>query len=170
MSKKTRSITLSALFAALTLVSLFFASLWPSGELGLAAFSSIFVAAAIIEQGAAAGVFVFIGGAVLGLVLFPGFPAPLYYASFFGYYPIIKSLIERVKFIPLQWVLKLAVFNAALVVMYYLLKNLVFDVGGYSPGFLIICPAGSAVFVLFDYGFTKVIRLYEYRIHGKFGR
>lgn len=167
MNRKFRKLTLSALLTALTMVSLFFAAMWPSGELGLAAFSSVFAAAAIIEEGVAAGVSVFVCSAALSLILFPGIPAPLFYISFFGYYPVFKSLIERVKARPVRLLLKLCVFNAALAVMYYSLSALVISFRGYSPGYIVLCVSGSAVFLAFDYGFTKIIRLYEYRIHGR---
>ena len=170
MNKQTRKLTLSALFSALAVVSLFFAVLWPSGELALAAFSSIFVAAAIIEEGISAGVYVYVCGSVLSLILFPGMPSPLFFAVFFGYYPVIKSFIERVRFAALQWVLKLAVFNCALAAIYFFVKDVVFSFGDYSPGLLVICVVGSALLALFDYGFSKVIWLYMYQVHSRFKR
>ena len=167
MNKKTRSLTLSALFSALTVISLFIASVWPTGQLGLAAFSSLFAAAAIIESGLGAGVYVFICSALLSMLLLSNRTAPLLYTLFFGYYPVLKSLIERIAAVPLQWALKLAVFNAALIAIYFLLRELFFDFGGYKPGLIIYCLAGSAVFALFDYGFSKVITLYDTRVHNR---
>ena len=136
----------------------------------MAAFSSIFVAAAIIEEGISAGLYVYVCGSVLGLILFPGVPSPLFFAAFFGYYPVLKSFIERVRPVVLQWVLKLAVYNCALVAIYFFVKDIVFDFGDYSPGLLVICTAGSALLAFFDYGFSKVIWLYMDRVHGKFKR
>jgi len=169
MNRKTRALTLSAFFSALAVISLFFATLWPSGELGLAAFSSIFVAAAIIEEGLAAGVSVYICSAFLSVLLLSARAAPLFYALFFGYYPVIKSLAERFKAIPVQWLIKLIVFNAVTALMYLFIRDL-FDFGEYAPGLPLICLGGSVIFAVFDYGFTKVIRLYEYRIHRKRGK
>jgi len=166
MNRKTRALTLSALFSAFAVISLFFATLWPSGELGLAAFSSIFVAAAIIEEGLAAGVSVYICSALLSLLLLSARAAPLFYALFFGYYPVIKSLAERIKTLPIQWIIKLLVFNAVVALMYTFIRDL-FDFGDYAPGLPLICLGGSVIFAIFDYGFTKVIRMYEYRVHGK---
>ena len=166
MSRKTRVLTLSALFSALTVISLFFATLWPSGELGLAAFASIFVAAAIIEEGLAAGVSVYICSALLSVLLLSTRAAPLFYALFFGYYPVIKSLAERCKTLPLQWIIKLIAFNAVAALMYLFIRDL-FGFGDYTPGLPLICLGGSVIFAIFDYGFTKVIRLYEYRVHRK---
>ena len=164
MKRKTRSITLSALFAALAVASLYFASVWPTGQLGLTAFSSLFVTAAIIEAGVIAGVNVFIICSVLGLLVLPDKGAPLLFALFFGYYPIIKSLVEKIKSIAIQWVLKIIVFNAALSIIFVFLREVLSDLGEYAPGAIVIYLVGNVVFVLFDYGYSKVIWFYMNRI------
>ena len=164
MQKKTRTLTLSALFSALTVVSLYIATVWPTGQLGLVAFSSIFAAAAVIESGLVSGVYVYILGSALGMLMFPGRAAPLLYILFFGYYPVVKSLIERVRGTHLQWVLKLLVFNLSLSVIWFLLRELVFDFGDNTPNAILLYLVGSIVFVLFDHGFTKVIWLYISRV------
>ncbi|MDR0491680.1 MAG: hypothetical protein LBH28_10605 [Oscillospiraceae bacterium] len=164
MNKKTRTLALSAILSAFAFISLFIASVWPAAQMSLAAFSSIFVAAAVIESSLSAGVYVFVCSSLLSIILLPDKTASLLFILFFGYYPVIKSLIERLGAIPLQWLLKLVVFNAALSVVYFFLKELIFDFGDDSPGLLIVYIAGSAIFALFDYGFTKAIRLYMYRV------
>jgi hypothetical protein len=164
MGGKTRALTLSSLFTALTVVSLFIASVWPSGQLALAAVSSLFVAAAVIENSIRAGILVFVCGALLSMLLIPDKTAPLLFTLFFGYYPIVKSLIERINQTLLQWVLKLAVFNAALSAMFFLLTEFIFDFGDYSPSFVVVCIAGSLVFALFDYGYSKLVWFYMNRV------
>ncbi|MCL1835726.1 MAG: hypothetical protein FWG48_06140 [Oscillospiraceae bacterium] len=164
---KTRTLTLSALLAALTLVSHFAATVWPSGDLSIAAFSAIFTAAAVIESGIGAGFYVFACSSLLSLLVMPSKSVSFLYLMFFGYYPIAKNFIERVRSMPAQWALKIALFNVALLLMYLLIKELVFDFGSYSPGYLIIAAAGTAIFALYDYGFSKVISLYMTRVHKK---
>ena len=170
MKKGTRALTLCAIMSALTVISLFIATVWPSGQLGLAAFSSLFTAAAIIESGAPVGIYVYISSTLVGLLILPLDLPILVYAMFFGYYPVVKALIERIEARVVQWILKLIVFNAALCAVYLFLREIRYDFGEYAPGLFLICLIGSAVFVLFDYGFSKVIGLYIFRIHGKFGR
>ena len=99
MSKKTRNLTLSALFAAFTVISLYFASIWPTGLFGLVAFSSLFATAAVIDAGLASGISVFLVSSILGMLIIPDKAAPLLYIFFFGYYPVVKSLIERIRYI-----------------------------------------------------------------------
>ena len=168
MSKRTRKLALSALFAALAVMLLYFASIWPTGQVGLAAVAAAFTAAAVIEAGLVSGVYVYIVGSALSLLLMPGRAAPLLYALFFGYYPVLKSLIERIGWIAAQWALKLLAFNAALTAAWFLLGELLFGTRENMPGAIAIYLAGNAVFALFDYGFTKVIWLYTNRV-SRFG-
>jgi len=164
MNRKTRGITLAALFAALAVASLYFASVWPTGQLGLTAFSSLFVTAAIIEAGIIAGINVFVICSVLGLLILPDKGAPLLFVLFFGYYPIIKSLVEKIGSIAIQWILKIVVFNIALSIILIFLREVILDLGEYAPGDIIIYLIGNAVFLLFDYGYSKVIWFYMNRI------
>ena len=164
MSKKTRVITLTAIFTALTLVSLYIASVWPTGLFGLVAVSSLFVAGAIIEKGIIPGLYVYICSSVLGMLIVPDKAAPLLFILFFGYYPVIKSLTERLKNNALQWILKLAVFNAALTVIWFFTGFLILSQRENLPPIVLIYVLGSIVFVLFDYGYTKVIWLYINRV------
>jgi len=154
----------SALIAALTVILLYFASIWPTGKIGLVAAASLFTAAAVVEAGLLSGLYVYIVSAALGMLIIPDRSAAILYVLFFGYYPIIKSLIERIGLIFLQWILKLAVFNTALTVIWFLLRELVLDFWESTPDVIIVYLGGSAVFALFDYGFTKVIWLYINRV------
>jgi len=165
MDRKTRALTLSALFAALSIVFLYVASIWPTGQLGFAAAASLFVAAAVIESGLGYGLSVYIAGAALGMLLLPNKDPPLLYVLFFGYYPLLKDLVERIRLKPAQWALKLVVFNAALTVIWYLLKVLVFDFAETPFGIALLYIGGNAVFTLFDIGYSKVIRFYTERVH-----
>jgi len=164
MNKKTRRLTLSAIFAALTVISLYIASVWPTGLFGLVAFASLFGAATVVEAGIIPGLYVYIVSSILGMLLVPNKAAPLLYIFFFGYYPVVKSLIERIDAAILQWALKLLVFNVSLTVIWFFFKGLIFNFGDNPPDLIILYLGGSAVFALFDYGYTKVIWLYINRI------
>ncbi|MCL2392393.1 MAG: hypothetical protein FWC66_07280 [Oscillospiraceae bacterium] len=164
MNKKTRSLTLAALFTALTVVLLYIASLWPTGQLGLVAVASLLVAAAVIESGLSFGIFVFVASSALSLLLIPNRVAALLFIVFLGYYPVLKSLIEQRRGNLLQWALKLAVFNAALTIVWFLMRHLLIGFFGDLPGIWLVYLGGNIVFLFFDYGFTKLIWFYINRI------
>ena len=169
MSRKTRVITLSALFAALSVISLYVASIWPTGRFGLVAFSSLFVAAAVCETGLVSGLYVFIITSALGMLILPDKSAPLLYTLFFGYYPVVKSLVERIRSRVAQWILKLLVFNASLLVIWFFFRTLVFGVDFETVTVLLVYIGCNIIFVIFDYGFSKVIGFYLDRISGRTG-
>ena len=164
MDKKTRIITYSALFSALAVVSLYFASVWPTGLLGLVAFASLFVAAAVIDMGIAPSIYVFAASSALGMLILPNKAAPILFISFFGYYPIIKCLIEKIPRVSIQWILKLLAFNAALTIIWFFIRELAFGFVENPPNIIVLYIISSAVFALFDYGYTKVVWLYIDRV------
>jgi len=164
MSKKTRAVTLSALFSALSLVVLYIASISPTGQIGIVALASLFVAAAVIELGVSSALNVYAVSSALAMLLLPNRIAPLLYVSFFGYYPVVKSLIERIESAVLRWALKLAVFNAALTAVWFMLGELVFDFGELEIPLALVYLGGSVIFAVYDFGFTKVVWFYQERV------
>ena len=164
MNRTARTITLSAVMTALTVVFLFLANILPTGRLGIIAVASLFVTAAVIEAGISAGVFVFVGSGILAALILPEKTTALLFAVFFGYYPLIKSLAERLKKTVLTWAVKIAVFNAALTVIWFIFRKLLFELDTLSLNALVIYALGNILFVLFDIGLTKLISLYIVRI------
>ena len=156
---------MSALFSALCLVSLYIAAVWPTGQLGIAAFASLFVAAAVIETGFGYSISVYIVSSALGMLLLPNKIPPLLFVLFFGFYPILKNLFERLGSLFAQWLLKLVVFNASLTVMIFLIGELFVAFTSLRFGLVMLYVAGNAVFALFDYGYSKVVLFYMDRIH-----
>ena len=160
MTKKTRNMTLSALFSALSVIALFLVSLWPTGQLGFAAVSSLFVAAAVIEMGVAPGICVFAISAAISLLVVPDRSATLLYILFFGYYPIVKHLTERTGRALLRWVTRLAIFNASLTVILLFLRELFISFSIDTVAIILLYLCGNAVFIVFDHGYSKLIRYY----------
>jgi hypothetical protein len=163
VDNRTRVITRGAVLLALTVVFQYAARALPTGQLGFLAVSSLFTAAAVIEGGHLTGLLVYIGGAALGALLANGTPVIWLYALFFGYYPIVKSLAERVKrrTAALAWAIKLAVFNAAVTAVYYLVT---FAILGLRFNAIVVYLAGNAAFALYDLGLSKLIGVYITRI------
>lgn len=164
MKGRTRTITLSALLTALTVVFLYLGNILPTVRLGFTAASSLFAVAAVIECGLGAAVFVFIGSSVLGALILPDKTPILLYALFFGYYPIIKSLAERLHSFILNWALKVGVFNAALTAAWFLFRSIFFNAALLETSGIVIYAGGNLAFVLFDIGMTRLIGLYIVRI------
>ena len=92
-----------------------------------------------------------------------------------GYYPVLKSLIERINRQAIEWVLKLVVFNIAAVVSYYI-TSFVLDIqlddfgvfGRY--GALIFLIILNVVFVIYDFAISRVGTYYIISLHDKVKR
>ena len=161
---RVRRLTLAAMLTALSAAVLFFAGLVPSGKLGLTAIAGLIPAVAVLEGGIRTGFLCYAGTSLLSLVLLPGKLPALLYAILLGHYPMLKSLIERLRRRPLEWLCKLALANA----LFFLLRRLVWALLSPSlPEALsaawLYYLAGSAAFVAYDFGFSRLIALYRSR-------
>lgn len=96
----------------------------------------------------------------------------LMYICLFGYYPIVKALIEKINKPVIEWILKLAVFNAAAIMIYSVFAGMFgVSIDDFSTlgkyGAYIFLGFGNAVFVLYDITVSRLSGTYIYRIHPK---
>lgn len=165
-SKGAALISLDAVLTALGLIGLYGASITPSGRLGLTAAAGLFPAAAVVSGGISAGILCYAATGLLALLLVPEKSCAILYLSFFGFYPLCKHWIEKLKKLPLEWLCKLALFNAALAVYWLLFRALLLSqLPAAFESLWVFCLVGNLAFVLYDLGFSKLISFYLTRIH-----
>ena len=162
MKPSTKKVTRLALLTAVGTVFLLLANVLPTGRLALLAVSSFPVCAALLMYGAgwAAGIYGLIS--LLGMLLFPG-TAAIAYAAFFGYYPVIKSLLERLHNTTLVWVLKYALYVVVFVFYWILVSRMVIVEQGTMPVYL-LAIVGAAAFFVYDRCYSVLIQLYLQKI------
>ena len=89
----------------------------------------------------------------------------LLYLIFFGLYPMIKSLCERVPALALGWLCKLGFFNVVLALFWFALRAVLLP---FLPQALTgpgaVWLAGNVAFVIYDVGFSKLIAFYISRV------
>ena len=161
---RARRIALTGILTGLFTGLLYLSALIPTSYIGTVAAASLFAFAAVIETGLAGGAFVFAGTTVLGFLLVPMKSAVLLYALFFGYYPIVKSLAERIKSRLCGWAVKLAVMNAALTVMLFVFSGLVLSGDFFSRSYPLVYLVFNVCFIVFDFGVSRLIVFYSARI------
>ncbi len=119
--------------------------------------------------GAKDAVLVYAATSILSLILVPEKESVLMFALFFGYYPIIKSSLDKLKIKPLRFLLKLLIFNASIAVI-ELLCVFVFNIpffeeGVFSYALLIgFAAAMNFTFIMYDYLLKIFLVLYEKKI------
>jgi len=84
----------------------------------------------------------------------------LVYILLFGHYPITKSLAERTGKPFLEWLIKLAVFNAALTAAVLIFSALIYDLAGRELLLPVLYLVGNAAFVLYDMAFSGIVDMY----------
>ena len=161
-----RRTALGAVFAALSLVILWLGCLAPSGRLGMAALSGLVPAAAVVSGGMGAGFLCYGACGLLTLLLVPDKGMALLYVLFFGLYPMVKSLAERRKSWAAGLCIKLAFFNLVLAVFLLFLRGMFLALlpGALAEGNWLVWPVGNAVFLAYDYGFSRLISFYMARV------
>lgn len=151
---------------ALALVLLYVGSVAPTGNWGIVAAAGLFPAAAVASVGLKAGFLCWTGVSVLAFFLIPDKFCVLLFAALFGLYPMIKSLAEQLKRKPVEYLLKLAFFNAAFTLAYLTMRGAVMDSLPLvlESSIWLLYLAGNVVFLLYDYGFSRLIAFYIARI------
>lgn len=100
--KTSFKVALGGAVAALGLVLMFMTALIPFGTYAFPTFAGILTVVIVIEIGYGYAVAVYAATAILSFLLVPDKEAALMYAIFFGFYPILKGLIERLPTSPLS--------------------------------------------------------------------
>lgn len=163
--KKTVKLALSSVIAALSVVFMVLTGLIPIGTYAAPCFVGFFLAIIVLEAGYSYSVSVFVVVSVLSFLLSSDKEACLYYTAFFGIYPILKGLIERVSKVYLQYILKFLTFNISMILTFFvsiyvlMIPKESFEVFGfYLPWAFLL--AGNFIFIIYDIAFTRIISTY----------
>lgn len=148
----------------LTIVSLYLASILPTNRLLFFGLSSIFLAIVVIEFGTKFAFINFISASILGLILVYNKLILVPYILFFGYYGIVKYIIEKINNIVFEWILKLLIYNCALYLIFlFTIKLLMEDIKVNLPIWVLIILV-EVVFIAYDFGFSVAISYYKDKI------
>lgn len=151
--------------SALSLIFLYLSALVPTGSMGVVAVAGLLPAGAVVSCGLGAGFFCYGAAGLLGLLLLPNKVNAVLYLLFFGLWPMIKCLIERLRRLPLELILKLLCFNLILSLFWFGLRAAFLP---FLPAMLsetpLVYAAGNVAFLVYDFGFTKLIAFYCQRI------
>ena len=167
---KSGKIALGGLLTALGVVLMFLTGLIPIGTYALPAIAGVLLIVAVIEIGAKWAWMIYAAVALLSLLFAADKEAALLFVLFFGYYPVLKSFLERISNKVLSWISKFAVFNVAVVACFFLAVNFLqlpedsFTVFGiYLPWVFLIL--GNAVFLIYDIALSGLVATYVEKLH-----
>lgn len=168
--KNTVKIAFCGIVAALGTVILFLTGAVPVATIALPAVAGCLLIPVVAECNVKWGFGVFVITAFLSFFLSTDREAFLIYLLFFGYYPVLYALLDRVGNKAARYAAKLVLFNVAvvaetLIATYILgipLESVSF-LGAFTPVVLLILA--NAVFVVYDYALKGLIATYFARLH-----
>ena len=171
--KRTKKITLSALFCALSVVVLLVGSFLQVADIALSMVASAILMLALVEIGQPFAVMIYFATSFLSFLFLPSkFIAAVYFA-FSGLYPIIKRFFDA-KGRAVSILLKVVYFNAALALALVGARFLFpLEVNGekYTVGFLLAYfVVANIAFWLFDAVLKRGTMLYMVRYRHRFKR
>ncbi|MBQ8869260.1 MAG: hypothetical protein IJ027_06065 [Oscillospiraceae bacterium] len=175
--KASYKIALGAVFMALSTIFMLATSVFPFASFAFPAIAGALLIVINLEIGRKWALLVYAGVSLLSLFVSSDHTAVISFIVFFGYYPVIKGVIEKCRKRWLEWILKLLLFNAAILVgvlLTILLFGLDILLAEYSEfgkiGLGLFVLACEVVFVVFDVALTRLITLLIYKVMPKLRR
>lgn len=157
---------MAALGTAFMLLSYF-----PYFTYAVPAISGVLTLVVLIEIKGKWPLFTYVVTAVL-VFLFAEPEAKFMYILFFGYYPLLKAVIERIRSRVVQYLLKFAVFNSAIFVIYGILSSIIgVDISEFGQygiiGIACMLLLANVTFYLYDVVLVRVANIYMQMVHPK---
>lgn len=155
-----------AVLGALAVILVYLASLAPTGRWGIVALAGLLPAAAVVSVGLKAGFLCWAGASLLVLLLVPDKFCALLFTVLFGLYPMVKSMAEKPRRRFVEYLVKLGFFNMVFTGLYLGMMGAMLASlpGPLGDSLWALYPAANIVFVLYDYGFSKLIAVYIGRV------
>ena len=168
--KQNVKITLCGIVTALSVVFMML-SYFPYFTYAVPAITGLLTMMLVVEINVKWAFGAYLAASVL-IFLFAEPESKLMYICLFGYYPILKALIEKIGRAALEWPLKLAVFNAAVILIYCTLAKLFgISLEDFSAlgkyGAFIFLAFGNLVFVFYDIAVSRLAAVYMNILHPK---
>ncbi len=149
-----------AVFAALTVVLLFFGTLLDIMDLTVAAASSVITVIVLKETGKRYSLLMFFASSVLAFLFMPSSSAVIYYISFFGYYPILMEYVNKLsKFF--STLLSYTVFNISMLIDYLLFTSIFGITGEPWWMYVVLMIVSNVFFAVYNYALPVFSFLYE---------
>lgn len=166
-----KQIAFGGVMSGLSLLFLFASAVLPVLEYTSPAFAGAVLGCVLIEINKKTAVSAFVAVSILSIFVVPNKEVAILFIGFFGFYPIVKSLIERIYKTLLRRTVKALVFNVCIILAYQVVIRVVgleeafsdFETFGKWSG-VILLVAGNIAFVLYDIVLTRGYALYINRL------
>lgn len=168
MNKKDSfKVSLGGITSAICLLLMFMTGFMPLFVYALPGIAGALLIVIVIEINRKWAFVTYSSISILSLFITPDKEAAILFVFFLGYYPIMKSVIEKLKNSVFEWAIKLILFNTSIIIAYKIIINLfgIVDMtkelsflGKYSM--LGLLALANIVFVIYDIALTRMISSY----------
>ncbi len=166
--KLTFKVALGGITAALSLVLMMVAGVTTTLVYAIPMIVGAFLMVLVVEFGAGFAGLVYVAVSIISMLVLGNKEAAIMYVAFFGYYPIIKSFLEKYMKKVLCWIVKYVIFNISMVVAYFVVSKIfmisfddVEELGKYA--LQILLGAGNILFAMYDIMLTRIVSVYVYK-------
>ena len=161
-------VALGGVVAALSLLFMILAGVTSTLVYAIPMITGALLMMLVVEFGHGFATLIYVAVSVLSLLLLGNKEAAIMYVAFFGYYPIIKSILEKHIRSFVCWIVKYLIFNVAIVSSYFITTRIVMisfedieALGKFALPLLLL--AGNVLFVIYDIMLTRLVSVYLYR-------
>lgn len=164
--KQSSKCAIGGIVAALSLVLMISIAIVPFLTYALPAIAGALIAFVVTEIDRKWAFGVYAAVSILGIFLVPDKEVAVMYLALFGYYPILKTIIEEKVNKVLGWILKVLVFLSTMVVSYWLMIKLmgltIDEMDEYGIWAVpILLGTGLFAFILYDIAMSKIVLIYN---------
>lgn len=165
---RTKKVAFCGILSALSVV-IMLTAYFPYLTYAVPAFAGALTVLAVAQFGAGWGFLTYLATAVLSVFICEK-EAMVVYCCFFGYYPVIKYLLERLNKPIIEYILKFALLNAAAVADYFISIYLLgIPSENFTSGIKFAIPLllalANIMFLIYDLALNRVIALYFNKYH-----
>ncbi|MGN1139205.1 MAG: hypothetical protein ACI4RM_07130 [Ruminococcus sp.] len=170
--KNTFKVALCGVISAFALVLMLLTGIIWGGTYAFPCFAGMLLTVVVIEFSPKWAYCVYGAVSLLSLILAGDKEAVVYFILFFGFYPILKSTVERSNSKVFQYIFKYLIFNISMICAFLVGKFILMIpdeeftfFGVYLPW--VFLAVGNIFFLFYDRCVTVFISLYIYKIRNK---
>lgn len=120
MRKKTLFLALGSIITALSVVIILLTNVITSASFALPAVAGVLTAFLVIETDKKCAFISFIAVSLLSILFVTDKTSVVVYVVFFGHYPILKPVIEKLHSKFIQYIIKYIIFNVCILTAYFI--------------------------------------------------
>ncbi len=161
-------VALGGVVAALSLLFMILAGVTSTLVYAIPMITGALLMMLVVEFGHGFAGLIYVAVSIISLLLLGNKEAAIMYLAFFGYYPILKSILEKHIKGFVCWIVKYLIFNVAMVVSYFVITKIFMisfdDIESFGKFALpLLLLAGNVLFVMYDVVLTRLVSIYLYR-------